>query len=287
MGRLTILSFVFLAATVGLRAAGPLAIDRAVISQVEDGLAPADDDAFRPGEHVYLRFEIAGYKTMEKDDRNYVGLRWEVRALDPNGVPLVPANGGKIETEVVEQDKNWTPKVRWFFLLPQTIPSGDCRLAIEVEDLIGKTKVYKDVLFPLRGPTVEPSPTLVIRNFRFLRSETDRTALQTAAYRPGDALWVRFNIVGYRIEAKNLFDASYTVAIRNSKDEQLYEAPGAAMEKEEHFYPRRWIEGIFSIDIPKDILLGTYTLVVKAHDGLGGQDFEVSQPFRVERSVSQ
>ena len=57
----------------------------------------------------------------------------------------------------------------------------------------------------VRGHAVEASPALVVRNFRFLRDETEANVAASATYRAGDPIWARFDVTGYKIGGKNRF----------------------------------------------------------------------------------
>src|SRR5260370_36533307 len=97
-----------------------------------------------------------------------------------------------------------------------------------------------EVSFRVESRAVAPSDTLVVRNFRFLRTEEDAHPLEVAAYRPGDTVWARFDMTGYKLGEKNRFDVEYGVKALRPKDQRTYHQPPAAGEKEEAFYPQRY-----------------------------------------------
>ena len=71
---------------------------------------------------------------------------------------------------------------------------------------------------------IESSDTLVVRNFRFFRNEDDAQSMAKATYKPGDGVWAKFDITGFKYREKNKIDVSYvTSVIAPSSD-----VPGAA-----------------------------------------------------------
>ncbi len=257
----------------------PFGIANAAVSQTEDGAKPEAGYEFRPGETVFLAFQVAGVKP---SPQNKVKLKYQVNALDPRGVPIVPAVSGIIDTDVAPEDKDWMPKVRTTAELPPLGPSGLYKFTFSVtEETSGKTDV-KDVAFPVRGRTVEESATLALRNFTFFRSEEDRAPLTIAAYRPGDAVWARFDITGYKIGEGNKFDVDFQVSVAGPAGNVLYTQPEATPEQRAPFYPQRFVPAEFSLSLSKDASLGEYGLAIAVRDNAGGQKTEVRQPFRVE-----
>ena len=54
----------------------------------------------------------------------------------------------------------------------------------------------------------------MIRNLRFYRTEDDSNPpLSIAAYRPGDTVWARFDITGFKFAEGNRRDVAYTVTV--------------------------------------------------------------------------
>ncbi|MEK7754411.1 MAG: hypothetical protein AAB654_20970, partial [Acidobacteriota bacterium] len=145
-----------------------LAIVGPALHQFEDGpLVPAAH-AFLAGDTVFLDFQVSGYQVSDKER---ILLSYRIEARDPQGVPLAPPVSRKLDAELAEEDKNWKPKVRYDVLTPPLADSGSYRILIRVKDELSGAETSMEVGFALRGRDVEPSPTLVVRNFRFLRGE--------------------------------------------------------------------------------------------------------------------
>ena len=155
-------------------------------------------------------------------------------------------------------------------------------IAIEFRLNGNKTETQTEQMFQVAGHQVEPSDTLVVRNFRFLRSEEDRKPLAIAAYRPGDTVWARFDMTGYKFADGNAFDIEYGVEVADASGQVKYSQPHAANEKTKSFYPQRYTPGVVSLNVPQDMQKGKYTMVVTVKDNLSGQTAEAKQTFSVE-----
>ena len=263
-------------------ASGTLAIEHASVHSEEDGVDVPIGYHFHPGDIVYFNFRISGYQRKDEGDDTRVRLSWRIAVNDPNGVPLVASSDGKADTLVTSEDKHWMPVGRSSLEVPPFAPSGQYKILLNVQDELGGNDVTTEVRFLVAGHDVAPSGTLTIRNFRFLRSEDDSEPLEVAAYRPGETLWARFDMTGYKLDAGNRFSIEYGVKVLKQDGSTAYEQPEAANAEDSAFYPQRWVPGVFSLNIPRDLKKGQYTLVVKVLDKCGGQAFEASQKFSVE-----
>jgi len=151
-----------------------------------------------------------------------------------------------------------------------------------VEDLVGKTKAELSVPFVVRGRDVESSDSLTVRNFQFFRSDEATQPLEKAAYRPGDGVWARFDLTGYRYGPGNKIDVSYVTSVIADSGKVLWTQPEPAVEQSESFYPKRYVAASMGITLQKNIRPGVYTIAVQAKDGVGNQTYETRQTFTVE-----
>ena len=175
------------------------------------------------------------------------------------------------------------PKIRYEVQVPETPAAGTYHLLIQVADTVSGARATKDVPFTVPEAAVEKSETLTIKNFQFLRSENEKEKLpEGGAYRPGDAVWVRFDITGYKFGPKFRYDVKYGIAMRDSAGKNMFSNPNAAEDTNESFYPRMYLPARFSLNLDKNIRPGEYTLVVSLGDPIGQQTFEATQSFRVE-----
>lgn len=258
-----------------------LALDPA-LHQFEDGLVLAPDYQFVPGETAHFSCRITGYRIVKKGDLQSVKLAWQIRMLDPSGVPIDKDQSGVFEEGVLPQDKDWIPKFLASFIVPGYAPTGTYHVMVKVKDEVAALEVNSDLPFRVRGHSVEPSETLLTRDFVFVRAEDDQVPMHPAVYHPGDKLWAKFDITGYKFGDKNVFSVEYGLAILNESGAQVFAQPDAASDSKESFYPQRYVPGVLSLSLDPNVPKSSYTLVVTVRDKIGNQTWETRQPFRVE-----
>lgn len=258
---------------------GTLGITSTTLHQFEDGPPIPAGHRFIPGETVFFSCQVRGYRPTPEQK---VLLSYKIDAVDSMGVPIVATDTGKVDTELAPQDKEWMPKIRRAVLIPPHVPPGQYRITAEVKDEVSGQEAKTEVSFQVYGRRVEPSDTLVVRNFRFLRNEQDDNPLPVAAYRPGNTLWARFEMTGFKIGEKNRIHVEYGIAILSPSGKQLFAQEQAAVEEDSPFYPKRYVPGQLSLNIQPKTPPGEYTLLVTVRDQVGGQTFETRQTFRIE-----
>ena len=106
--------------------------------------------------------------------------------------------------------------------------------------------------------------------------------LAVAAYRPGDTLFARFDIVGYKFAAHNAVDVDYGISVVASSGKVLFTQEKAAEEKSSSFYPKAYVPGSMNLSLQSSIRPGQYTIVLTAHDHTGNQTCEAKEAFTVE-----
>jgi hypothetical protein len=260
-----------------------LAVVAAAFAQYDDGPAMARDEQFVPGETLYFRCQVAGYKRSEKEYGKYdVHLTYQLIAEDAHGVPLLEPASGKVQTTLTQEDKEWMPKLRYTVVIPPLAQSSQYHVLVKVKDELADTTAEQHAIFLVKGRDVEPSDTLVVRNFRFFRGETDDAPLEIPAYRPGDSLWARFDMTGYKLGEKNLYDIQYGLVVLRADGTTAYSQPEAADAKAAPFYPQRYQPGQLNLNFPKDIATGSYTIVLTVRDNIGNQTAETREKFTIE-----
>ncbi len=246
---------------------------------MEDGPAASPETNFGPGETVYVSFQVDGYR-VSPDQK--VHLSYKIDAFDPKGAKIVESIDSSVDTGLSPEDKNWKPKVRQAILVPAIAPPGKYRIDIRVTDDLDRDTASQFILFSVSGREVSSSPTLAVANFGFYRSEEDAAPLKQAAYRPGEALWAKFDMIGYRFGEGNSVNVSYGVAVLSSSGNTLYSQPEAAVEKSFSFYPKPYIPGTMNLKLQPNTRTGEYTILLTVHDLISRQDYETKQSFRVE-----
>jgi len=272
-----------IAGAAAVSAASALTVERMAMQEFEDGpLLPASYE-FLPGEAAHFMCRLGGYQIDKTDEDNQrVKLSWKFEVVDPAGIPLEKPKSGTIEGRVLPEDKNWVPKFLAGFMIPPFAPSGDYKVSVQAKDEVGSGELHADLVFHVRGHDVQPSPTLIVRNFHFQRGETDSLALREPVYRAGDMLWARFDIVGYKLGDNNRYSVDYGLAVEDSAGKRLFAQPEAAAESHESFYPQIVVPGQLSLSLAKNVVPAAYTLVVTVHDKIGNQTWEERREFQVQ-----
>jgi hypothetical protein len=260
-------------------AAKKLAVVSTAFADSDDGPPSASDDQFLPGETLFFRCQVEGYKRSESND---VKISYEIQAADSHDVPLQLPEKGSVATTLSPEDKNWMPKLRYTVVVPPLAESGEYHVIVKVKDELGDATAETRAKFTVHGHDVAPSDSLAVRNFRFFRDENDAKPIPIAAYRPGDSLWARFDMTGYKIADKNMFDIGYGLVVLREDGSIAYSQPEAAVSKEAPFYPQRYQPGELSLNMPKDIAKGEYTIVLTVRDNVGQQTCETREKFSIE-----
>jgi hypothetical protein len=278
----------WLAVALSLAAALPalaaFSVERIALHQFEDGPVLAPNHMFLPGETVFFSCRLTGYQAaVTGDDQRSVKLSWKIEVTDPAGIPLVSESSGEIAEPISTQDKNWYPKFLQHFNIPPFAPGGAYHIKVTARDEVAKAELNSQLDFQVRGHAVEPSPVLTARNLRFEKDETDGPPLNPAVYHPGDTLWARFDITGYKYADKNHYSVEYGLAILRESGDQVFAQPSAAADSSEAFYPQRYVPGAVSLNLAPDVPEGNYALVITMADKVGGQMAEARAAFRIQK----
>lgn len=265
-------------------ASAAFSVERIALHQFEDGPVLGPNHVFLPGETVFFSCRLTGYQAaVTGDEQRSVKLSWKLQVTDPAGVPLVSDASGEIAEPISSQDKNWYPKFLHHFSVPPFAPGGAYHIKVTARDEVAKAELTSELDFEVRGHAVEPSPTLTARNLRFVKDETDGPPLDPALYHPGETLWARFDITGYKYADKNRYSVEYGLAILRESGEQVFAQPAAAADSSEAFYRQRYVPGVVSLNLAPDVPEGSYTLVITMADKVGGQMAEARGGFRIQK----
>jgi hypothetical protein len=258
----------------------PLEIVRPALRQTDDGPASSPGVQWTAGETVFFTCHVGNFQTTQ--DKK-IRLSYRVEAEDPDGLPIAEPAGGKTEEQLSPEDKDWLPKIRQEILIPPLAPPGVYKIRVVVKDEIASATAVKELAFEVAGHRVEPSGTLTVRNLRFQRSEDDVLPMPLAAYRPGETVWARFDITGYKLGPKNLVDVAYFVKVTAPSGKVLFTQPEPTVEKDTSFYPKRYVPCLINLSLQANILPGDYTITIHAEDRVGGQVFEAPAVFHIEK----
>jgi hypothetical protein len=252
----------------------------ASLHQSEDGPPLQPGTVFVPGEVIFFSCRLDGYQVSPEKK---IAIDYAFSAVDPGGIPIIEPITGKVTAELALEDKDWKPKIRQTVLVPPLAESGIYKVHFSATDKLSGAVTSAEAPFEVHGHAVEPSATLVVRNFRFYRAEDDpQPPLSIAAYRPGDTVWARFDITGYKMGSGNHRDVAYTVTV-TAPDGRVMLAPGPpSVDQGSSFYPMKYAPSVISINLQRTIRPQEYTIHVAVEDRVGSQTCEASQAFRVE-----
>lgn len=271
-----------LAAATAVSGASPFSIGRMALHQFEDGPVLPGSYEFLPGETAYFSCRLTGFETEKGEETQRVKLSWKMEVSDASGVSLQKPEAGRIEDKLLAEDKEWAPKFLATFVVPPFATSGDYRVSIKARDELAGADASAELVFHVRGHNIEPSETLAIRNFLFLRGEEDTFGMRNAVYHPGDTLWARFDVTGYKFGESNHFSVTYSLAVESAEGKQLFAQADAGAESRESFYPQRYVPGTLTLSLDKNVPAAAYTLVVTVKDAAGDQTAAAREPFKVE-----
>lgn len=261
-----------------------LAIIDGGVQRSEDAPYVAKDFEFLPGEYVYFTFHIAGFTTKSNaaNEVKSLALEYEITPRDANHVALTEPVKGTITGELSAEDKNWTPKRRASFLLPSFVAAGIFDIHVVARDLIAKTEATRDYPFRMGGVHVADSTAVQVQNFEFLRNQEDENALDVPAFAPGDAVWARFQMTGFKNGEGNTYKLSYGIKILRPDGKIFLDEPKAVQTSANSFYPAQYVPGELQITTPKNAARGAYALTLTIQDQVSGQSFEVKRSFTIE-----
>jgi hypothetical protein len=262
----------------------PLAVINGGVQRSEDAPYVPASFQFLPGDYVYFTFYISGFATKTNPDTEAktMSVEYEVTPEDAHHVPLTELEKGSISDILTTEDKNWIPKRRASFLLPSYVAAGQFMIHVVIKDLLGKKEATRDYPFLMGGVQVDASDSVKAQNFQFLRNENDEKPLELPAYAPGDTVWARFEMAGFKHEEQNQYKLSYGINILSPDGKTFLDQPEAAQIASSNFYPAQFVPGDLQITTPKNARRGAYQLTLTVRDLIGNQSFDLKRVFTIE-----
>jgi hypothetical protein len=267
------------------------AAESSALAIVGGGVQPGEDAAFvspsysfLPGDFLYFTFLIGGFsaKVNSATDSRSISLHYEISVEDVPGVPLAKPVSGEISEDLSQEDKNWTPKRRVSFQIPSFVANGDCHVHVVVQDLLSKTQTNGDYPFHIGGPKIDRSSEITVQNFEFHRTENDKDALEVPAYSPGDHVYGRFDITGYKLGAGNAVRVSYGINVLSPDGKPYVQQPRAAEIEYSSFYPAQFVPGSINVTTSASSVRGQYIIVLTVRDLVGNKEHELKRAFSIE-----
>lgn len=267
----------------GANIQGDLRIAHTAWARYEGGPPIAPPVAYEPGDQVVFRGRLAGFRVAEVEFQRFrVLLHYEIAAFDFRGIPIGEVRKDVIHEPIETEDKDWLPVMEHAFFLPPLAEFGDYELRIKVRDEVSQRGEVFTVRFRVNGKQLPELQKLSILNFGFYRRAEDVSPLPAAVYRAGNTLWAKFDVAGYQIAEKYRYHVACDVQVRDAAGKILFEQPDALSEALTPEYPRRYVPGVFSLQIQPGTKKADYFLVVIARDLLGEQTEEMVLPFTIE-----
>ena len=267
-----------LCSAVSCPAAG-LEVVRPIVAQIDGGVPVPRGYEHVAGETLFFSCRIAGYAQTAEEK---VHVTYSVQPFDPKGVPLTEIYKNEMVADVAPQDKEWMPKISTEIQIPPLVGAGTYTILVKIEDLVSNTKAELSVPFGVRSKSVEPSDTLTVRDFQFFRGDDDPQPMQKALYKGGDAVWTKFDVIGFKYGDKNRIDVSYVPSVISPSGKVLWRQDKPEVEQSESFYPKRYMAASMGINLLKNTTAGEYTIAVTITDAIGKQTYETKQTFTVE-----
>lgn len=250
--------------------------------QYEGGPAWTVDQAAASGDILFFRFRAAGLKSIAADDEKKVRFAWTATALDAAHRPFAEPVKGETEVELQPEDKDWTPKPTGSIRLPGFLASGTGKVKITLTDNVANATATGEFEFPIGGLSLLETSSLAIQRVRFLRTEEDGRPLDPPAYVPGDTVWVRFEITGFKASPMREIHVRYGLKVVNATGKQVFERKIAAEERQTYFYIPAYVPGNVALTLDPKAARQNYTLTLIVEDPIAGTAFESEHPFHLQ-----
>ncbi len=282
----SLLAIALLLATNSFSAAeSNLAIVGAGVEQAEDSPFVGSDYDFLPGDFLFFTFGVSGFgiDSAQSGDVRKIALTYEATPEDSSGKPLTPPDRGEIKEDLHPEDKNWLPKRHASFLIPSFVAAGTYNVHVTVKDAISKSETSADFPFRIGGVQIKESPSITAENFRFLRTEDGREPLRIPAYSPGDDVYARFDMTGYKIGVDKQYHIAYGLTVLGPDGKPFIQQPQAAELQSGGFYPPQFVPGNLDLKTSRDSATGEYVVVLTVRDLLSNQTSELKRAFSLEQ----
>jgi hypothetical protein len=264
-----------------MASAADLAVADVRFLQYENGPSQLADHQFTAGDSVWFDCRIQGFGRSEDEDPKFA-LNWTWRVIDASGRDLVRGGAGKVNGELAREDKDYRPRIRFDFQLPPLLLRGVYAVELTVKDEIAKSEKKLRQPFSVGGRVLDPAPELTATQFRFFRREEDRRPLDAVRYRPGDTVWLRFDIAGFRHGANNRIGVAYGMLVLGPSGQPFLREENGARFETESFYPQFYVPAAVQVKLPAQAASGEYIVLLTLQDYIGKLSAAVRTSFTVE-----
>jgi hypothetical protein len=142
--------------------------------------------------------------------------------------------------------------------------------------------VSRDYPFKIGGTQISGASGIRADQFVFLRTADEAKPLEVPAYSPGDTIYARFLMVGFKTDAGNKYRLAYGVKVTRPDGKTFLDEPKAAQIADDSFYPAQFMPGDIQVTTPRDAMRGRYQMIVTVRDLIANQDFTFRETFSIE-----
>jgi uncharacterized RDD family membrane protein YckC len=230
---------------------------------------------FKPGDHVFLRYEVTGYA---RGAKSLVDIAITAVPYDPAGLALDRPTNLTFHEPVAGN----VPIIgRLHFRLPLFVPPGTCKVVIRAEDALGKRSTERSPALTVQGMPTEPATTLEVRDFTFRASE-DGAPVAPAVFLAEQPVYYSFGIygLGFREDKVSLHIAYKLVG---PSGEVLVDRPDWQDVNESFFYhPATFYLPLNArVSLAAGVPRGRYTQRHIIEDRINGAKLEYKSAFEI------
>jgi uncharacterized RDD family membrane protein YckC len=148
---------------------------------------------YRPGDTVYVKYDIAGYAV---DDNGAPNLAIEMQGIDPYGMALHEPWGVQFHDAI----EHGTPVNGSLYIqLPYLAPSGTYKIPVRIHDRLANTDLQFTPTFQVEAPAVAPANAVEIRGLELSASENGPSD-PALVISPGATVYMRCSVFGLRVQ---------------------------------------------------------------------------------------
>jgi uncharacterized RDD family membrane protein YckC len=240
-----------------------------------DGGAVRKGGPFKPGDQVFLRYEVSGYG---RGAQNLVDVAITAVPYDPAGLPLDRPSSFVVR-EPVAGNAPITGKLH--FRLPLFAPSGTCKVVIKAEDGIAKKSTERSPAIIVQGKLIEPATKLEVRDFAFRASE-EGVPVEPAVFLAEQPVYYTFGIfgIGFREDRASLH-ISYKLIGPSGK--VLIDRPDWQSVDNTFFYhpPTFYLPLTARVSLEAGVPRGRYNQEHTIEDRITGAKIEYKSAFEI------
>jgi uncharacterized RDD family membrane protein YckC len=251
-------------------------ITRVRFADSEDA-PPRASTEFKPEEKIQLFYDVPGYKL---DSSSSVDVATVNRILAPDGKPFSEDQMISLQQKV--EDATQPLKMHFYMTFPEWAPPGKYTIEIRGEDHVAHKTAEATTSFTLLGTPVEPTPTFVARDIEIANNRAGPT-LNPPVLTAGQTVWLRYRLSGMKADEKGHIRLAQDFSLIGPRGNAVVEKNDDSIVDHQFFYPPPSIPYGQSVEIPSSADAGDYKFHVVLHDRIGGADFTLDQPFKIQK----